>query len=128
MKILLNTGFDAGAYTKEMKKIMDKSTFPDNIKGEIVEYMETHAVELPKHLEYKEFQDYCKQNPENIYRSSERIFHVWNSECSCLSKYTIFDIDTSRPWTVTEYDGAVTPRYLDYDVINADMNYCELRR
>ena len=40
----------------------------------------------------------------------------------------IVDVDTSRPWTITTYDGAEYIQYLDYDVIDEPLNYCEYKR
>ena len=41
--------------------------------------------------------------------------------------FSINDVDISRPWRITDYDGAEYIQYLDYDVVNKEINYCELK-
>lgn len=41
--------------------------------------------------------------------------------------YYIFDVDTTRPWRITDYDGLEYVQYLDYIVIDEEFNYCELK-
>ena len=38
----------------------------------------------------------------------------------------IVDVDTSRPWCIEKYDGAEYVQYLDYDIIDKKINFCEL--
>ena len=39
---------------------------------------------------------------------------------------SIIDVDTSRPWSIEKYDGAEYVQYLDYDIIDKKINFCEL--
>lgn len=41
--------------------------------------------------------------------------------------FSIEDVDISRPWRITDYDGAEYIQYLDYVVVNKEINYCELK-
>lgn len=43
------------------------------------------------------------------------------------SSAEIVEVDTSRPWTIEEYDGAEYIEYLDFDVVEPSYNYCEKR-
>lgn len=38
----------------------------------------------------------------------------------------IIDVDTSRPWTIMEYDADEYIQYLDYEVVDENVNYCKL--
>ena len=38
------------------------------------------------------------------------------------------EVDTSRPWTILDYDGAEYIQYLDFDVIDKESNYCKLKK
>ncbi len=38
----------------------------------------------------------------------------------------IVDVDTSRPWCIEKYDGSEYVQYLDYDIIDKKINFCEL--
>jgi hypothetical protein len=40
---------------------------------------------------------------------------------------TIIDVDVTRPWTIATYDGAEYIQYLDYVVVNEDINYCKYK-
>ena len=40
----------------------------------------------------------------------------------------LVDVDTSRPWTILDYDGAEYIQYLDFDIIDTEINYCELKK
>lgn len=39
---------------------------------------------------------------------------------------SIVDVDTTRPWTISTYDGAEYVQYLDYQYIDKSINFCEL--
>lgn len=41
--------------------------------------------------------------------------------------YYIVEVDTTRPWRITDYDGLEYVEYLDYTVIDEELNYCELK-
>ena len=41
--------------------------------------------------------------------------------------YYIVEVDTTRPWRITDYDGLEYVQYLDYVVIDKELNYCELK-
>ena len=38
----------------------------------------------------------------------------------------IVDVDTTRPWAIESYDGAEYIQYLDYNIIDKNINFCEL--
>ncbi|MBO5712035.1 MAG: hypothetical protein J6R47_04280 [Acholeplasmatales bacterium] len=40
----------------------------------------------------------------------------------------LVDVDTSRPWTILEYDGSEYIQYLDFNVVDAESNYCKLKK
>ncbi|ARO21485.1 hypothetical protein B2J90_29260 (plasmid) [Bacillus tropicus] len=39
----------------------------------------------------------------------------------------IAEADTSRPWTISDYDGQESIKYVDYKVINTHLNYVQLK-
>lgn len=39
------------------------------------------------------------------------------------SFYEIKDVDTSRPWTIGEYDGSEYVQYMDYKMLDEKLNY-----
>ena len=44
-----------------------------------------------------------------------------------ITTLAIVDVDITRPWTIDSYDGKEYIKYLDYDVVNEDINYCKWR-
>ena len=41
--------------------------------------------------------------------------------------FIVEDVDTTRPWHFGEYDGSEYVEYLDYEVVDKEFNYCELK-
>ena len=67
-------------------------------------------------LNHPEFE--CTQE----YHKPDKVFRVGNNIIMLL------DVDTSRPWTILDYDGAEYIQYLDFDIIDAESNYCKLKK
>lgn len=40
-----------------------------------------------------------------------------------LSHFTMHDVDTAKRWCIEEYDGAEYIEYLEYELIDEDLNY-----
>ncbi|MFO1442848.1 hypothetical protein KDN24_06420 [Bacillus sp. Bva_UNVM-123] len=38
---------------------------------------------------------------------------------------SIVEIDTTKPWTIEEYDGAEYIKYIEYEVLDEKLNYCK---
>ena len=101
MKVLLFRNYGSHDFDKELKRKLAQSKFPKNRVGKIIKYLEEPGEVL---LRY-----------DNGY---------WIKAYDEV--YFIAEVDTSRPWTILEYDGAEYIQYLDYDIIDKDMNYCTL--
>ena len=99
MKVALFIDYGSNNLTKELKEELKKYEFPQ-CRVNIVDYIEKHGKFIDKH--------------ENIYELSN-------------SLYSIVDVDISRPWRITDYDGKEYIEYLDYNVVNKELNYCELK-
>lgn len=39
-----------------------------------------------------------------------------------LSHFTMYDVDTSKRWCIEEYDGAEYVEYLDYELVDKELN------
>ena len=44
-----------------------------------------------------------------------------------ISTCELVNVDIDRLWTIDEYDGSEGITYLDYDVIDDKLNYCEMK-
>lgn len=99
MKIVLFVDWGPNKLTKELKEELNRYPFP-LCRANIVDFIKKHGD--------------CIDSRENIYKLEN-------------SFYKIEDVDISRPWHIAEYDGKEDIEYLDYDIIDKEMNYCELR-
>lgn len=127
MKVLLFSAFGKSLVTKEISDILGKSEFPKNRCGEIISYIENHSVDMIGKSE-KELFKYLKSNYNNIAKvhSSVQgsIFCIYNYEFENISNFSILEVDTSRPWTISNYDGSEYIKYLDdYKLKDKELNY-----
>ena len=99
MKIALFIDYGLNKLDKELKKIVDEYPLPQ-CRIDMVNYIEKNGEFVDKY--------------RNVYKLAN-------------SFYSIEDVDISRPWRVTDYDGSEYVQYLDYVVIDEELNYCELK-
>lgn len=133
MKVLLFIGYEAEFPTKEMQKIMDKSDFPYDRMGEIIDFIEKNA-EIVNDFSASTLLG-TKKSIGQLYCANANVYAC----CTYSHKHSFFgtkypvttmqiaDVDTTRPWCIDIYDGKEYIKYLDYDVVNEDINYCKWR-
>lgn len=131
IKVLISTSYGMSAFAPEMRKIMEKSKGIQKRTGEIVEYVETHAVDC---TDIKEIHNILKSENDIA-----RITHLNGSEGYAVKStdrysftqgmicfFKIAEVDESKPWTITVYDGTEEVKYLDNRaLIDEEMNYWE---
>lgn len=101
LKVLLFANYGLQTITdKTVKGMLTKNCKPKNRTGKIVELLEKQG-EIISH-----------QNGGYWIKTYDEF-------------YFIAEVDTSRPWTILEYDGAEYVQYLDYSIIDKNLNYCE---
>ena len=133
MKFLLFSNYGPAAPTEGMKSILNKGEFPKNRTGEIIEYVENHSVVLDftHHYNEKEIADYMRNLERGIFEivkiksHDNTIYYVYDKVFKMITSFSIVDLDTKKPWTLTEYDESERIRYLEYELIDKEMNYCE---
>ena len=137
MKVLLFIDYGSSYPTEEMQKIMDKYEFPYNRIGEIVDYIEKNSETV------NEFSSSTLLNTKSsigkLYCANADIYACCvhrNKPLYCgwgigtyypITTIQIADVDTTRPWCIDNYDGKEYIKYLDYDVVDEDINYCKWR-
>lgn len=132
MKILVFNGYGPNNVTPKMKEIMDKNEGIKSRTGEIIHFIEEHAVKCSEE-DYVKMQKQMKKDPEMIvcYRSTEKVasYQIASSEVPYFCNFAIIDVDTSRPWTIDTYDGAENIKYLDErTLVDEELNYYEEER
>lgn len=99
MKIALCISYGLNKFPDDLKEQLSKDSFPQ-CRNNIVNYIEKNGKFVDKY--------------RNVYELSNQF-------------YSIQDVDITRSWRITDYDGSECVQYLDYDVIDKNLNYCELR-
>lgn len=133
MKILLFTGYGGYAATPQMKEILNKYKGIRGRVGEIVYYVESNHVSYPTISELPEVEKEFTKNKElivkfeDIQKHGYQKYMVYNSTgYSNTTTFSIVNVDTTRPWTIEEYDGAEYIQYLDENkLVDKELNYYE---
>ena len=89
--------------------------------GKVIKFIETNAInasDLP--LKDIKVNVVCYPGVDKNSRT-----YLFKEEIIILS---IVDVDTTRPWTISIYDGAEYVQYLDYEYVVKSINFCELPR
>jgi len=132
MKILLFTGYGGYAATPQMKKILNKYKGIRSRVGEIVDYVENNHI-LYHSSYFIEAEKELKNNRELIVKfediqryENRQSYSVYDANLYGLSSFSIEEVDTTRPWTIEEYDGAEYIEYLDeHKLVDEELNYYE---
>ena len=119
IKVLLFTSHVGVTLNNEMKKIIQGKDFVEG-RIAVVEYVESHAEKVNASSTYDIIEK--TRDPEKIYFVKDTYF-IYNNNVKCLSCMKIVDVDISRPWCIKEYDGAEYIQYLDYTIVNKELNY-----
>lgn len=132
MKVLLFSGHESAYPTEEMQKILDKLEFPFNRIGEIVEFIEKNSEDI---IDYSAISLLNTKKHIGKHRLTSNIYACCTRKKKSelfgsnypITTLAIVDVDITRPWTIDVYDGAEYIKYLDYDVVDEDINYCKWR-
>lgn len=133
MKMVLFTNY--GGIIPDALKAMLKpeSEYPYSSRyGEIVDKIESTAktLELNDGSTAYDVQNTIKSNPDTIFRivsatilPGETLHYAgWNAETRVMATFDIVEIDETKRWTITEYDGAERIVELSYKQINPELN------
>lgn len=133
IKVLLFTGYGANTVTPAMKEIMLKYK---GIKmctcNELIEYVENSCVVYEDYnkIKYDEFTKLIRSNYEKIvtFKTNPNVYYVYDRENHYVSIFSIIEVDTTRPWTIEEYDGSESIKYLDDMVcVDKELNYWSVK-
>lgn len=129
MKILLLTDFGDNYLSPQMIRILQKNHFPINRTGNIINFIEQKAVPLNKTegLISQIFKEKSNTIIKIEDQGTSQDIYIIKSDSDRFSRFAVQEVDTTRPWTIENYDGAEYIQYLDYNIINSDINYCEYK-
>lgn len=124
IKVLLFSSYGSCGTTKDIRWLLKKYPFPKNRVGQIVEYIENNAISLTS----DNIESYLKKHKNSIGKLEENnTYYVYDEGINCLKCLSIENVDTSKPWKISEYDGSEYIQYLDYEIVDKDLNYCKFK-
>lgn len=101
MKIILQKNYGVIEYPDELKHIVQKySGLERKTAPEIIQYIQSHAVPADTAEKFLELRKKCD------IVSYCGLYFFKNGHCG------VEDVNTSKPWTILEYDGAERIAYL----------------
>ena len=131
MKVLIYPTHRGMIFTPKMKEIMNKYEGVRQRTGEIIEYIENNCdycvggnYDLIRASLVKDEEKILKV--KTLYDSNEDyVYWIYTKEHGvCVFK--IEEVDTTRQWTIDEYDGAEGILYLDErKCLDEELNYWE---
>lgn len=129
MKILLFTNYGGCYVTPKMKEIMKNYSIQART-GEVIDYVEKSSILLQENYNYKEIEKELKNNLDLIYvitpNARSKYYIFYSIDYNHTNSFSIVEVDTSRPWTIKDYDGSEYIEYLDkYELVNKELNYYE---
>lgn len=119
IEVLIFPGYGGANIPKEVTEIIKDIPFPQCRTGDVIDYLKGLPIatgDLQGELD--------KLEEGEILRLSEDRFAFGGSLYSSSAK--IVNVDNSKPWRISEYDGAEAVEYLNFRIIDRDMNYCEI--
>ena len=131
MKVLLFSGYGGTTPTPKMTEIMNKYKGIRRRTGEIIKYVEDNCRVYggaASEEVIKEIEALMKKDPNTIvtFLINRNVYYIWDVDMDSFVSITIQDVDTSRPWTIKEYDGAEFVSYLDdKKLVDEVLNYWE---
>lgn len=116
IKVVIFDGYGASGFPEHIQKQIKEQRFPECRCGSIIEILEKYPSEPRENLAEK----HKKLRFDEVLRCEDKFyFGVKPYNISC----TIVEVDTSKKWTLSEYDGAEYIKYLDYKCISEELNY-----
>ena len=121
MKVLI---FHQGVFmflNSKIQQLLSQKIFPENRTGDIIKYIEDNIIVCK---DTNNIIELIKNNPNNFIHIQGDYYASWDKIYKTIALFKIQEVDITRPWTIQEYDGSEYIQYLDYNIVNTDMNYC----
>ena len=121
MKVLI---FHQGIFmfsNSKIQELLNHKNFPENRTGDIIKYIEDNTIICK---DTNNIMDLCESNPNKFIHVQGEYYLGWDKKYDISVLFKIQEVDITRPWTIQEYDGSEYIQYLDYNIVNTDMNYC----
>ena len=132
VNVLIFNGYGAPVMSHKLCKLLinEKVSFPLNriISEERLKEIKQKARDIIDYSRLKSLKEQCQESENKVIRFTDNQFYFYNENSKYIHPFSIVEVDTSRPWKIEEYDGAEYIQYLDYIVINEEINYCDYKK
>ena len=132
INVLIFNGYGAPVLSHKLRKLLinEKVSFPLSriISKERLKEIKQKAGEVLDYSRNKTLKEQCQESENKLLKFSNNQFYFYNENSEYLHPFSIVEVDSSRPWKIEEYDGAEYIQYLDYVVINEEINYCDYKK
>lgn len=118
MKMVLFTGYGGIYLNDDFKKVFTDFSIQNRINA--VNYLLTHCEKMND--DYYKYLEQVKRK-DVIVQADNKTFTCWNINNDCICVFSIVDVDTSKPWTIEEYDGSEYIKYLEFELVDEKYNY-----
>lgn len=135
MKVLLYSNYGSVIPKEMLRKITSRTDYCSlefRSSSQIIEKLENLCTTSIGNMSYDDIEQWISTHKGEVFSSglgeaelSVKYSYVMEKlkEVNVVS-FTIQEVDTSRPWTIEEYDGAEYIKYLDgYELVDSECNY-----
>lgn len=137
IKVAIYSGYGMPAMTNDMKKLIEdnKGLSLVELRMKLAEHIESRVGCMSELLseDMKAMETWFKCQPEMFLRVDEKsenhtLYACWDCEEKRIKTISVVNVDETRRWGISEYDGAESVKYFkEPKVIDAKYNYCEWR-
>ena len=116
IKVVIFDGYGASGFPKQIQNQIKEKDFPYIRCGSIIDILEQY----PSVSKVTLMEKYNKLKVDEVLRCDNKFYFgakPYNISCS------IVEVDTSKKWRISEYDGAEGIEYLEHKCIAEDLNY-----
>lgn len=107
-------------FPEDIKNEMSKNTLRSCRTGKIVEFLKSIPI---ADMEAERMKEYVKE--KGFVRAEEDRFYFKGESYLICCK--IEKVDNSIPWTLNDYDGAESIKYLEFTKVDEKLNYWKQR-
>ena len=123
-KILLHSNHSLpNIVISKLIELSESEDYPLIRMGEIIPYIEKIS-QNGHHRSYESIKTLCKLHPTAVYQINEKEYAFWDKNSNQMGYFLIGEVDTSKPWTIDNYDGQEQIKYIE--IKNEKINFCEV--
>lgn len=128
LDVLIFPGYGVGYYpTFLFEKEEEIPKFPRNRVGNIIKKIRDAAVCFD-YENTKVLIEYLRVHKDAVVKDNDNddLYYIWNEDLHWMEILQIVSVDNSSLWTIDEYDGAECIYYPKPEIVDKELNYCEV--